>query len=267
MCRIDQHQRVSALVLLAAFVSAPLTVNAQLKSGVAGSIPPSPRQPLVTETTPQFQASPEEIGDALMAHQRYQEAIEQYKKAPASPTVWNKMGVAYQLMFDLKDAERCYRESLRLQPRSANVLNNLGTVYDTSKDYKKAEHLYRKALKLDPKSALICKNLGTNLMTRHKYKQGWEVYKRAVALDPNVFAQRTNSTVANSATAQERGAMNYYMARGCVQAGLTDRAVEYLRMAMDEGYTNPRKIAVDTSFERLHGNPAFQQLLLEERSQ
>ena len=36
-----------------------------------------------------------------MARQRYQAAIEAYKKAPRdSAEAWNKMGVAYQLMFN-----------------------------------------------------------------------------------------------------------------------------------------------------------------------
>ena len=45
-----------------------------------------------------------------MAHQRYQAAIEAYKKAPQdSAAVWNKMGIAYQMMFNLEDAIRCYQ--------------------------------------------------------------------------------------------------------------------------------------------------------------
>ena len=50
------------------------------------------------KTPPSF----EQVGDALMAHQRYQAAIEAYKKAPTNdPIVWNKLGIAYQLMFNL----------------------------------------------------------------------------------------------------------------------------------------------------------------------
>ena len=45
-----------------------------------------------------------------MAHQRYQAAIEAYKKAPTDDAaVWNKMGIAYQMMFNLTDAMHCYQ--------------------------------------------------------------------------------------------------------------------------------------------------------------
>ena len=126
--------------------------------------------------------------DSLMAHQRYQAAIEQYKKAPRdSAEVWNKMGVAYQLMFNLDDATRCYLQAQKLDPKNAVVLNNLGTVYVSQKEYSKAEKTYRKALKLDPKSALVHKNLGTALLAEHKYQKGWQEYQNALADDPEIF--------------------------------------------------------------------------------
>ena len=127
------------------------------------------------------------------------------------------MGIAYQMMFNVKDATRCYKESLKLNPHSASVLNNLGTVYDSSKEYSAAEKIYRKALKIDPKSAVILKNLGTNLLVQHKYAKGWAAYQEAAAIDPNIFQNNSSPKVENPSSVAERGAMNYYMARGCVR--------------------------------------------------
>ena len=70
-----------------------------------------------TPSSPPQQVTAEQLGDSMVAHQRYQEAIAQYAKAPQmSAAIWNKMGIAYQMMFDAKDANRCYRESLSLSP-------------------------------------------------------------------------------------------------------------------------------------------------------
>jgi tetratricopeptide (TPR) repeat protein len=207
-------------------------------------------------------ASPEQLGDSLEAQKRYQAAIEAYKKVtPESADVWNKMGIAYQMMFNLDDAMRCYERSLRLNPKNARVINNLASVYDARKDLNNSERLYRKALKLEPRSAMILRNLGTNLLAQHKYKKGWELYQAALALDPNVFTETNSPRIDNPASIQERGAMNYYMAKGCIRAGQNDRAIEYLRMALNEGYTNPKKIQADSEFAVLRGNPAFEQLL------
>jgi tetratricopeptide (TPR) repeat protein len=215
----------------------------------------------------ELRPTPEQAGDLFMVHQRYQAAIEAFKKAPRnSAGVWNKMGIAYQMMFSLEEASRCYQASLKLNPRNATVINNLGTVYDSLKQYGAAERAYRKALKFDPQSAIIEKNLGTNLLAQHNYKNGWEAYKAALALDPKIFERNSNLRVENPNSAQERGAMNYYMAKGCLRAGKSVEAIEYLRLALNEGFTSPKKIVADSEFANLRGIPAFEQLLAAQRN-
>jgi tetratricopeptide (TPR) repeat protein len=225
----------------------------------APSAVPATQSPAAIDAAPT--ASPEAVGDSFSMHQRYQAAIAAYQKAAPSATVWNKMGIAYQMMFNVHDAARCYRESLKFDSHNAQVINNLATVYDSQKDYSEAEHLYRKALKLDPQSALVLKNLGTNLLAQHKYNRGWAAYQQALAIDPEIFSDRGSPQVQNPASVAERGAMNYYMALGCVRMGQTDCALQYLRMALDEGFTNPKKVASDVAFASLRDNPDFKQLL------
>ena len=209
-----------------------------------------------------FQPTQEDVGDAFMTHQRYQAAIEAYQKAsPDSASVQNKMGIAYQMMFSPTDATRCYKASLKLNPNNVHALNNLGTIYDSLHQFAEAERMYRKALKLTPDSAVLHKNLGTNLLAQHKYEKGWEFYKAALAEDPHIFDNRISPHVENPGTAQDRGAMNYYMARGCVRAGENDRAIDYLRKSLNDGFTNRRKIVADSEFSVLRGSPAFQNLL------
>jgi tetratricopeptide (TPR) repeat protein len=214
------------------------------------------------------QPTPEQLGDILAARQRYQAAIEAYQKAPQdSADVWNKMGIAYQMMYDLADASRCYLASLKIDPRNGSVLNNLGTTYDALKQYADAERMYRRALKYEPRSAVTLKNLGTSQMAEHKYKQGTQSYQAALAIDPHIFENRPGPTVGNPTSAQNRGAMNFYMAKTCVRAGMNDRAIEFLRLALNEGFTNPKKITADREFSVLHGIPAFEQLLAEQTRQ
>jgi tetratricopeptide (TPR) repeat protein len=155
----------------------------------------------------------------------------------------------------------CYRTSDKLSPKNSNVLNNLGTVYDALKQYHNAEKMYRKALKIDPNSALIRKNLGTNLLAQHKYEKGWEEYKAALKIDPAIFNDNSRPRIQNPASVSDRGAMNYYLAKGCVRAGMPERAIQYLRMSLNEGYANPKKIIADNEFAALHGLPEFEELI------
>jgi tetratricopeptide (TPR) repeat protein len=264
MHRFDRHRWLPVTLFSAAILAASLVAVAQTSTTGFDSAQPA----LEPKVIPVPQPVPEAVGDSLMAHRRYQAAIEAYKQDSVTSAVeWNKMGIAYQMMFNLQDATRCYQQSLKIEPKNANVLNNLGTVYDSLKQYRLAVKMYHRALKVDPKSALILKNLGTDLLAQHQYKKGWEVYKDALAVDPQIFDRNGGPRVENPASVQDRGAMNYYMAKGCVRAGKNDRAIEYLRMALDEGFTNPKKLAGDQEFAGLHGFPAFEQLMAEQKSQ
>lgn len=260
MLGVNESRHPPVLVLIVLLVCAPLLLWAQ------GGIQEVNDVTQAQKSTPQLDPTPEEIGDAYLAQRRYQQAITYYNHAPRSAAVWNKTGISFELMLNFKAAENCYKQSLRLQPRDSQVINNLATVYDSVKKYRKAERLYRKAIKIAPNSPRILKNLGTNLMVRHKYQAGWEAYTKALALDPHIFDTPGMSTVENAASLHERGAMNYYMAKSCVKAGLPERAVQFLRQALSEGFTSPRKIAEDESFAPLRKIPAFQALIAEHSS-
>jgi len=240
--------------------AAPL-IPAQALPAAAPSAPPAPQHPAEV-VIPAAEPTPEQVGDALESHQRYQAAIAAYAKAPQnSADVWNKMGIAYQMLFDNKDALRCYKTSLKLDPSSSRALNNIGTVYDALKQFRQAEHAYRRAIKLDPKFALAYKNLGSDLMAQHNFRKGAEAYRQALALDPHIFEDHTHLRVENPASAKDRGAMNYYMAQGCARSGQTDRALHYLQLSINEGYANPKKIAADPAFAPLRGIPEFEQMM------
>ncbi|HWG21535.1 MAG TPA: tetratricopeptide repeat protein [Terracidiphilus sp.] len=229
---------------------------------VVGQPPAAIQQATPAAATPQFEPTPEQVADSMMAHQRYQAAIEEYRKvSPETVDALNKMGVAYQLMFNPGDAAHCYQEALKLDPKNAVAFNNMGAIYMGQKEYWTAERTYRKAVKLDPHSALFRKNLGTALLAERKYKKGWQAYQDALAIDPSVFDHNSNVRVENPSSVQDRGAMNFYMAKGCLKAGMTERAIFYLRMALNEGFTTPKKILADAEFAGLRQNVEFQQML------
>jgi len=264
MCNFPGCRWLPAIAALTSLALPPCAAIAQ----IAAPEPASLSQYQNPSHSPQFEATPEQIGDAFVLHQRYQAAIQAYKNGPLdSATLWNKIGIANQMMFNQTEAMRCYQAALRLDPHNSHVLNNLGTLYDAQKRYGDAEHMYRRALQAEPKSALVEKNLGTALLAQHKYKKGWEAYQAALAINPRIFEEDPGLHVDNPATVEERGAMNYYMARGCVRAGLNDRAIEYLRKALTEGYINSKKLVADSEFASLHGVPAFDQLVGTEQQQ
>lgn len=269
-----RHPPIRWLLFLLLACSLPARSQAPASEGSADHPTPSallpvhapPATTVVAQTGPLPNATPEQIGDSLEARQRYQAAVAAYAKDPhPTAAIWNKMGIAYQMMFNSREATRCYKESLHLDAKNAMVLNNLATVDDSLKEYSAAEHLYHKALKINPDSPLILKNLGTNLLVQHKYSKGWRAYEEAMKLDPAIFADHESPTVANPTPIKERGAMNYFMARGCVRMGQTECALQYLRMAVSEGYTTIKKVSEDADFASLRDNPAYKQWVAEQQ--
>jgi len=259
------HQVAVLALLVAVSLETPL-LSAQ------GGTPDQPAQPASESAAtpksqpPSPQLSPEDAGDLHMARRRYQAAIEAYSHASAkTASLWNKTGMAQQQLFDLADAKKSYEASLRLSPKNPDVLNNLGTVHYAMKDYGNAEKLYRKALKFSPKSALIYKNLGTNLLAENKFKKGWESFQEALSLDPQIFERVNQFRVEEPTPAEKRGAMNYYLAKTYARAGNSDRAIDCLRRAINEGFTDRKKIMADLEFASLHGMTAFQELFPQSR--
>lgn len=247
---------LAACELLAIIVCGPGRTIAQHAAPEAASPPTADAQFIVT---------PEGIGDARLVQRRYQEAIEAYKNASNnSSDVWNKRGIAYEMLFDLKDAAHCYQEALRINPMNEKAVNNLGTVYDSLGDHRKAERLYRQALKLKPDSAVFLIDLGTNLMVQDKYEQGGEFFKKAFSLDPEIFETVEVPIAKNAMSPEHSGAINFYKAKGFAQAGMKDKAIRCLRRAVDAGFVSPGKIAQDSAFAGLRGNPAFDELLTHE---
>jgi tetratricopeptide (TPR) repeat protein len=247
-----------ASAAVCAFLSAPLKIRTQV-----AALP----LPQAQEGTAPVASSPVELGDALFFHKRYQAAITAYQSAPQmTASIWNKMGMSYQMMLNLSDAVRCYKQSLKMDPANSNVYSNLGTAEESLGELRQSERMYRKAIQLNPKFALAYKNLATCLMAQHKYRQGRDADARALALDPSIFTPGAYPSVDNAASVRDRGATNYYTAIDCARAGQIACALEHLRMALNQGYITAGKLAADSNFAPIAGDPAFQQLLAEQRS-
>jgi len=219
--------------------------------------PPEPESALLT---------PEKRGDIMMARKMYREAIEYYKQAPMdSAVIWNKIGIAYHQLMQLDTAKKHYERSIKLNGKYSEAINNLGTVYYAKKSYRRATSHYQKALKLAPESASIHSNLGTAYFARKKYKDAFTAYQKALALDPEVFEHRNSyGVLLQERSVGERAKFHYYLAKVYAKAGVNDRALQYLRKALEEGYKERQKIPEEPEFAALKDNPEFQQLIAAE---
>jgi tetratricopeptide (TPR) repeat protein len=219
---------------------------------------------LVAQPNPTL--TPEQRADILMARKMYREAVEVYKEAPLdSAIVWNKIGIAYHQMLQINEAQKNYEKAIKLNPKYSEAVNNLGTIYYSKRSFRRAISQYNKALKLTPNSASIYSNLGTAQFARKKYKEASESYQKALELDPEVFEHRSSyGTLLLERTVAEKAKFHYYLAKTYANAGNTERAIQYIRMALEEGFKERQKLMEEPEFSKLRETAEFKELMAAE---
>jgi tetratricopeptide (TPR) repeat protein len=248
-------------ILLIAALAAP--AGSIALAGPA-QLPPSASQPPQTAAV---ELTPELRGDLAMAHQQYLQAIGDYSEIPAkNAVIWNKIGMAYHHLFAIDEARRDYQRALQLRPNYPEALNNLGAIYYAKKNYKRAVKYYEKALRFEPKSAPIYSNLGTAWFARGKASRGIDAYHTAFSLDPRIFESDSALLVNESLPIHDRAIQDYCIAKLFAESGKNQLAIEYLRKALDEGFTDRRKILEDQTLASLRATPEFAQLMTEQKA-
>ena len=244
-----------------------------LLSGVAGA---SQQNPL---SSPDLRASanvpslngpatppltPELRGDIYMARKMYRDAIDMYRQGPDTAVLANKIGIAFHQLLLLDAAKKNYERAMKLDPKYPEAINNIGTVYYAQRNYRKAIKYYKRALKCGNPSASIYANMGAAYFGRKDYNRATVYYEEALKLDPDVFEHHsTFGTLMQERTIEERAKFHLYLAKMYAQSGKNDRALIYLRKALEEGVKDRKKIPDMPEFASLKSSDAFKQLLAE----
>jgi tetratricopeptide (TPR) repeat protein len=216
----------------------------------------SPRTPLLTT---------EMRGDIYMARKMYREAIDMYREGPSDSAILaNKTGIAFHQLMQLDLAKKNYERAVKLDPRYPEAINNLGTVYYAKNSYRRAISYYKRALKYSGPSASIEANLGAAYFSKKDYKRATQWYDRALKLDPDIFEHHsTFGTLLQERTIAERATFHLYLARTYAKSGAKERALIYLRKALEEGIKDRKKIPDFPEFASLKTDPGFKELLAE----
>jgi tetratricopeptide (TPR) repeat protein len=259
---VNYRFTAAALILFSVISVSPLWASVTHSPGAAGQDADAP------SAAPQTGMTAEMRGDVLMARQEYVAAITAYRQGPEeSASLWNKTGIAYHHLFAFDLAKLSYQRALSLKPNYAEAINNLGAVYYAEKKYHQAEKLYQRAAKLTPQAASIYANLGAVYFTERKFSRGAEAFRTAFALDPQVFTGDSAQMIAIPSAAEERARLDYCMAALFAQAGKNDRAIQYLRKALSEGFNDQKRLREDRNFASLRTTAEFAQLMAEEKIQ
>jgi len=207
--------------------------------------------------------TPETRGDIYMARKMYREAVDAYKAGGVDSAVLvNKTGIAYHQMMELDTAKKYYEKAIKINPQYSEALNNLGTVYYARKSYRRAINQYRRALRYAPQSASIHSNLGTAFFARKNYDEAMNEYETALALDSEVFEHHNATGVLlQERNVEERAKFHYCQAKLYAKRGMNDRALLYLRKAIEEGLKERDKVNEAPEFAELRELPEFKEIM------
>ena len=230
----------------------------------AGGFRASANVPAAQPATAAPAVSPELRGDIYMARKMYRDAIDMYRQAPESAIVVNKIGIAFHVLLQFQLAKKNYEQAIKLDPKYYEAVNNLGTIYYAAKNYRRAIGYYKRSLKISGPTASVYANMGAAYFAHRDYKRASSFYEEALKLDPDVFERHSGvGTLMQERTVTELALFHLALAKTYAKAGSNDRALLYLRKALEEGIKDRGKIPQIPEFTILRKDPAFGQLLAE----
>lgn len=105
---------------------------------------------------------------------------------PDSPRAHQALGENYAVLRRVPEAEREYRDALRLRPDIPGVHLELGQLYASASQWPKAEEEFRAEAKLQPGDAEAAYRLGAALLEGGKVKEARAELQRADQLRPEM---------------------------------------------------------------------------------
>ena len=204
--------------------------------------------------------------DQLRASKLYLDAIDYYRaamaKQPNSASLLNKVGITELMMQRYREAKKSFDQSIKADRNFADAYNNLGVVFYEELRYGSAVKQYRRAIALDGTSASFYSNLGAALFAKKEFEPAVLAYDRALALDPDVFERTSRGGVqAQLPSPGDRAHYDFVVAKLYAKMGYSDRSLEYLKKAMEEGYKDFKNVYKDAEFAELRKDKRFTELM------
>jgi hypothetical protein len=208
----------------------------------------------------------ESQADLLRTEKLYLDALDYYRAAIAkdrnSARLLNKIGITELMMQRYHEARKSFEQSIKTNRTLADAYNNLGVVFYEEKRYGPAIKQYHKAIAIDETSASYFSNLGAALFSKKQYEKAAVAYGQAVRLDPDVFERTSRAGVqAQLPSPEDRARYDYTVARLYAKMGYSDRSLEYLRKAMEDGYKDLKNVYKDSEFAELRKDKRFTELM------
>jgi len=248
------------------FLQAQVHSPGQAHSSEQVQVTPPPARRAEPPSSNASVAELEQRGDNLRSEKFYLDALDYYRtalaKEPNNAPLHNKIGITELQMGRFAEASKDFEHAIKNDRQFADAHNNLGVIYYLQKKYRKAVREYEAAIKLRQDSGSFYSNLGAAYFSRKEFEKATVAYNQALALDPDIFERTSHSGVqAQMSSPEDRAHYYYVLAKLYAKAGASDRSLQYLRRAMEEGYKGIEDVYKDSEFAGLRKDPRFAELM------
>lgn len=227
--------------------------------------PVAPVEPILAEMRAMSATQLDAEGDRLRGVQDYLSALDCYRfairKHPLA-AYYNKVAITEIMLQHLPQAEKAAKKAIHKDKHMAEAWNNLGVTYYVRERLDNSIAAYERAISLQPNVASFHSNLAAAYMDSKQIARGAAEYHKAFELDPTFFERAAeNGVSARMASPQDRAQFAFVMARIFAGSGDLDRALHFLRSAMEEGYPRIDEVYHDKEFARALNDQRFVALL------
>ena len=230
----------------------------QIKPPLLRSIDP----PAPDATSADLEARAEQLRGVKL----YLDALDYYRaalaKKPSSAELMNKIGITELMMQRYREAKKSFDQSIKTNRKHADAYNNRAVVFYEERKYAAAIKDYRRAIALDGNSASFFSNLGAAFFAKKEFESAVQAYQHAVELDPDVFERTSRGGVqAQLPSPGDRARYDFTVAKLYAKMGYSERSLEYLRKALEDGYKDFNSVYKDAEFAGVRKDKRFAELV------
>jgi len=169
------------------------------------------------------------LGNALQAANRLDEAVDYFKRAlvinARDATTNNNLSSALNALGQFAEAMDFANQAINAQPDMAEAYNNLGNALKGDGDNIEAILSFQKAISFDPELGNAYYNLGTLFLEDENWEQAYEYLNIAVIKDDKSPEKLYNLALYYQKTNDYKSALDYYRKAAALNPDYTDAHV------------------------------------------
>ena len=229
------------------------------RSGGAGCRTRYVRQPVPQEDILQAGRIAKE-GDIAFARKDHYAALIKYLEAmrlnPYDGLLLNRLGLAYAQLKYYDEARQAFQRAVDLDPKLSFAVNNIGSVYFAQRNLGKAEKYFKKAIRIKSDDPSFHMNLAALYLEKKKTDKAMAEWKKALNLDPDSFHKDSSVSLSSSGQTSPME-KSFFVARLYASMGNVDLAIENLKEAFNQGFSDIEAIERQKDFNPIRGNARF----------